>query len=366
MSKSHLILWNNCSTLLLFTIISLVASSGNRVKRQVIYNTTTNVCTSPDSRSGTCINIKNCPELLDLLLYQRSNVTAIRFILASTCYYQGRTPVVCCPGEFDEINLVNDLSVCGLSSFNRERVVGGRAAVAGSWPWAAALGYTNNGVLEWLCGGTLVSDRYIVTAAHCIVNERGRALTKIRIGDVDMNTEKQDGAFPVDAEIDEIIPHENYNASNRVADIGLVRIRGRISQFTDFIRPICLPLAPNLRWNTFEGYTPFVVGWGDTAYMGQSSSILQEVQMDVINVTTCARVFSKFERTTIDHRVICAEAFGKDACRGDSGCPMMLPNGENFYLIGVVSYGYKCAEPGYPGVYTRVTEYIEWLARNMI
>lgn len=105
---------------------------------------------------------------------------------------------------------------------------------------------------------------------------------------------------------------------------------------------------------------------------GPSSSKLQVATLPVVETNQCRQALSKF-RTVIDERVMCAgfPQGGKDACQGDSGGPYMYGvQGTSaryitFYLFGVVSYGYRCAEPGYPGVYTRVPTFIDWIQNNL-
>lgn len=88
-----------------------------------------------------------------------------------------------------------------------------------------------------------------------------------------------------------------------------------------------------------------------------------------MDTQNCARVFS--QRAIIDEKIMCAGSMNgdKDACGGDSGGPLMhqVNEGSNFrvYQIGIVSYGFKCAEPGYPGVYTRITAFIDWIEKNL-
>ncbi|KAF0764095.1 venom protease-like [Aphis craccivora] len=133
-----------------------------------------------------------------------------------------------------------------------------------------------------------------------------------------------------------------------------------------FIQPICLPILSHHRANKLVKSVPFVAGWGATSFRGPSSTTLMEIQIPVLDNSECKRAFAN-KKAIIDDRVMCAGFLtgGKDACQGDSGGPLMWPNGNQYYLVGVVSFGFKCAEPGYPGVYTRVSSFVEWIADNM-
>lgn len=102
---------------------------------------------------------------------------------------------------------------------------------------------------------------------------------------------------------------------------------------------------------------------------GPSSSTLQQIFVPVLNNQQCEQSFGRV--ATIDNKIICAGSLNgdKDACGGDSGGPLMheINEGTNYriYQIGIVSYGFRCAVPGYPGVYTRVTAFVDWIQENL-
>ena len=104
---------------------------------------------------------------------------------------------------------------------------------------------------------------------------------------------------------------------------------------------------------------------------GPTSSTLQVVQLPVVSNERCKQAFARFPTTVIDDKVMCAGELtgGKDTCKGDSGGPLMLgrvyENVSVFYQIGVVSYGFRCAEEGYPGVYSRVSAFLDWISDNI-
>lgn len=115
-----------------------------------------------------------------------------------------------------------------------------------------------------------------------------------------------------------------------------------------------------------------VLGINNNILDGPSSPTLQAVNLPVVSNEACSRAFASIKSTTIDERVLCAGFLqgGKDACQGDSGGPLMegKVEGKNstFYQIGVVSYGFRCAEQGYPGVYTRVASFVDWINRQLV
>lgn len=187
----------------------------------------------------------------------------------------------------------------------------------------------------------------------------------MRLGELDLDSNVKDGASPVDIEIAEKIAHPLFNTSTFVNDIGVLRLKKDVV-FNDLIQPICLPFAPEIKSNKWVNYEPFVAGWGTVASNGPPSTALRQVQVPVVDNEECKYDYRNIQTAVIDDRVLCAGLAqgGKDSCQGDSGGPLMIPQGLTFYLIGVVSYGKKCAEPGFPGVYTRVSNYLDWIAQT--
>ncbi|KAG8283308.1 serine-type endopeptidase activity protein [Homalodisca vitripennis] len=345
-------------------------------------------CQTPNLEAGECRNIKNCPVLLE---YVRQSVAPTStFLRDSNCGFEGLDALVCCPElssrltpwENGGTNRNRSTSTtrrpssnspsrisgneCGRSNLQIDRIVGGTTVALGAWPWVAALGYRSRtrSDLQWLCGGALVTNRHIVTAGHCVIIPSTMTLSVARLGDINLDDNVSDGASPVDMQVDRTIPHPEYRTNAKVNDIAIVKLRSAV-QFSDHIQPICLPSSSLLRSNTFVGQTPYVAGWGALFFRGPSTKSLQQVDIDITDEESCKNAYRNERGAVIDNRVLCAGKAGKDACQGDSGGPLMLDQGAVYYLIGVVSYGKKCAEPGYPGVYTRVTSFVDWINRNL-
>lgn len=254
---------------------------------------------------------------------------------------------------------------CGKTSVNQQpRIVGGQPAELGAWPWIALLGYStrNRPGPFWDCGGSLINERYVVTAAHCLTHPF-LTLKVVRLGENEIDNDN-DGATPVDILVEKVLPHPTYNAGTKMDDIGLVKLQQSV-QFTRYIQPICLPKPIDMRSQSFVKYFPFVAGWGTTTVGGPASKKLLQIQVPVTDNESCDKVYTP-EGARVLSKQLCAgfPKGGKDACQGDSGGPLMLPKGNVYYLIGIVSYGKGCAKAGFPGVYSRVTSYLDWIAEN--
>ncbi|XP_050528451.1 venom protease-like [Daktulosphaira vitifoliae] len=252
---------------------------------------------------------------------------------------------------------------CGISEITDRRIVGGTEAQLGAWPWMAAIGYRRNkrqSTPMFLCGGTLISDRHVLTAAHCQPQPGETELYMVRLGDLNLDPNVNDGAKPINVMVEKMIVHEKYNTETLFNDIALLKLAEPV-KFNSNIQPICLPTSSELRSHSFEGTLPFIAGWGDTSYNGVASKTLLEAQIPVISNNKCRELYDY-----LDEAMMCAgySEGGTDTCQGDSGGPLMLNQGEKYYLTGVVSKGYKCAVAGYPGVYTRVTHYLDWIKRK--
>uniref|UniRef100_A0A1B6KZV1 limulus clotting factor C n=1 Tax=Graphocephala atropunctata TaxID=36148 RepID=A0A1B6KZV1_9HEMI len=288
--------------------------------------------------------------------------------------------------NLNKIRKLPTLETCGQSSSLFEtKIINGRPADLGAYPWMALIGYKLGQSQEdpprWLCAGSLITDQYILTAAHCLDpgvlgSNRQWTPTTIRLGELDLDPDVVDGASPIDIDIENVVYHKNYNNDLKINDIGLIRLKTKVT-FSELVRPICLP-PPEFQTNMFVGYSPIVAGWGKTLEKDtRTSTRLQEAEVQITELDECRRNItstSSLSSATIDNKVLCAGSPGTDSCQGDSGGPLMfyrrirnLPKNVsgNIFLMGIVSYGYGCARSGYPGVYTRVTEYMSWVIDNL-
>ncbi|GBM50644.1 Clotting factor B [Araneus ventricosus] len=235
----------------------------------------------------------------------------------------------------------------------RVSLVGGAAATQ-TWPWMAAIFYGT--AVKQLCGGTVVDAQHIITAAHCF---NGRSLDPgwytVLVGERDLRSSE------IRYDVEEIKIHENYQSNYNYDDIAIIRLTQNLPRNV----ASCLPEEDLLA----EGDNCTVLGWGQLSYGGWTSRVLQELHdLPVVGTDLCNAIFATLPRGRfplgITENMICAGGFeegGRDACEGDSGGPLLRGAEGLWTLVGVVSFGARCGDPGYPGVYTRVSAYFPWI-----
>ncbi len=237
-------------------------------------------------------------------------------------------------------------------------VVGGQPAEQGEWGWQVMI---NAG--GFLCGGSLIDANWVLTAAHCVYDSVGNRLMpaelRIIVGETDRHTvENTEQILSVDA----IFVHDSYRTISTNDDLALLRL-ATSATLNKFVATIPMASKEQLKLTT-AGQAATVTGWGMTSEGGRVANELMEATLPLVDNETCRRSYGNF----ITDNTLCAgyAEGGVDACQGDSGGPLVVSDDQgNWYLVGVVSFGFGCARADYYGVYVRVSQYVAWVETTM-
>uniref|UniRef100_A0A182QS33 Phenoloxidase-activating factor 2 n=1 Tax=Anopheles farauti TaxID=69004 RepID=A0A182QS33_9DIPT len=334
-------------------------------------------CRTRAGEKGHCTRYQNCkgPEL-------KENVWSV---LQHLCIIEGISVGICCPDvvldgdgpefsarlpatadSYDDVDglgegapMARDGTVrpeergCGLSTKQLSKISGGRPADSNEWPWMVALVMSRAS----FCGGALITDRHVLTAAHCVMNLKLNQFV-VRLGEYDFKQYNETRYR--DFRVAEIRAHADFDQISYENDIAMLKLI-QPSFFNSYIWPICMPPLDD----TWNGYQAVVTGWGTQFFGGPHSPVLMEVKIPIWSNEQCQEVYvNRIYNTTL-----CAGEYegGKDSCQGDSGGPLMiqLPN-RRWAVVGVVSWGIRCGEANHPGIYTRVSSYVRWIIENAV
>ena len=238
------------------------------------------------------------------------------------------------------------------------KIVGGGGARPGQFPWLVSLQLDGE---PW-CGGTLVNQWFVVTAAHCLKKLKADRFS-VLAGEHDLTTpEGKEQRLPVRA----VALHPDYRVGKFRHDLAVLRL-AKPAVWGGRVQPACLPAAGQTQ--AAVNRTATVAGWGWTAEVadgGRRADRLRTVAVPVMAPEQCSAWFAAAGRR---HRLqagqLCAgfKEGGRDGCQGDSGGPLLLERRGRATLVGVVSAGIGCGRPGLPGVYTDVSHYSDWIKK---
>ncbi|CAH1643866.1 unnamed protein product [Spodoptera littoralis] len=243
-----------------------------------------------------------------------------------------------------------------LPASSASRIVGGTATTIQQYPFTVQI-YRSN---AFSCGGSLLTRRHVLSAAHCFVTSDGFVISPsvvtIRVG----STFLYSGGST--HQVSAIIVHENYGIPVRDNDIAVLLLRTAVT-LSSTVATAYIPVQGAA---VTDNATVIAVGWGLTSENAAGpSSVLNEVSIRKINLGTCQYNYLRLQSTSgipypVTSNMICAGILGvggKDACQGDSGGPLLYGG----VVVGVTSWGEGCAQADYPGVSARVSSYTTWI-----
>ncbi|MFZ9857619.1 MAG: DUF1986 domain-containing protein [Roseiflexaceae bacterium] len=232
------------------------------------------------------------------------------------------------------------------------QIVGGIETTPNEFPWQILLTYSG---LNASCGGSVIHESWILTAAHCVYGEDPSWRTVV--AGIHDRTSDASNPYLQRRTVKRIVVHPNYNSSTLDYDIALLELTTPLT-LNSQVAPIYL--AGTRDMTLYNSGTVFTVsGWGHTAYSGSAAIKLRKVDVPVVSSITCDGAYG-----TITDRMFCAgnmASGGVDSCQGDSGGPIFKNDGGIYKLTGIVSSGTGCAWPGYPGIYTHVANLRPWV-----
>ncbi|NXF91668.1 OVCH2 protein, partial [Eubucco bourcierii] len=271
--------------------------------------------------------------------------------------------------EFNNVDMTEDnIQVttndsCGMPSnqprFIFSRIIGGEEAVPYSWPWQVSVQISD----EHICGGAVLAKEWVVTAAHCFSSkEPYRDLWMVVTGLHDL-TEQE---YRQKRSVKQYIIHPSFNQSTLDSDIALLQLDKPL-EFNHYVHPVCLPAKE-------EAVQPsavcVVTGWGASEEDREKGKKLHQLEVPILVPDVCQSYYINLP-SKVTQRMICAGfplEDGKDSCTGDSGGPLVCPSEDNsgFYTLhGITSWGLGCGKKSYPGVYTNVGAFVDWIKQSV-
>ncbi|XP_053510990.1 transmembrane protease serine 11G-like [Artibeus jamaicensis] len=283
----------------------------------------------------------------DTVKRQAANILYQKLKLNESFLKINTLPYLTAVNEAQAEHILNSGCGFGRESPSMEKIAAGYVAKKADWPWQASLQMDG----MHFCGASLISEEWLLTAAHCFDTYNNPKLWMASFGTT---------LSPplMRRKVQSIIIHENYAAHKHDDDIAVVKLSTPVL-FSEDVHAVCLPDA------TFEVLPEskvFVTGWGAFKANGPFPNTLRQVEIKIISNDICNQI--NVYGGAVSSGMICAGFLsGKlDACEGDSGGPLVTACDTNiWYLIGIVSWGIDCGKENKPGIYTKVTRYRDWI-----
>ncbi|XP_070813793.1 coagulation factor VII [Chaetodon trifascialis] len=265
----------------------------------------------------------------------------------------------CAPGyglDRDNSTCLSEERVpCGRTRYLGLRVISGEICPKGHCPWQALLTENHN----YSCGAIVLSDQWILTAAHCVV-KNPNGVFHVTVGEHDLHVVE---GSEQKRRVVKVIIHRGYNKSSSDTDLAMLKLH-RAVKLGNYVVPICLPAQNSTFSRTLATIRQSTVsGWGRLSQFGPPARFLQRLVLPRVPLQEC-RLHTNLN---ITKNMLCAglRSGGRDACKGDSGGPLVTLYKKTWFLTGVVSWGKGCANENMYGVYTKVSNFLDWIQETM-
>ncbi|KAF5298268.1 hypothetical protein FQR65_LT09779 [Abscondita terminalis] len=262
-------------------------------------------------------------------------------------------------------NVISNRKYCGYQHSDEYERPTSQVSID-EFPWMVQLLHNN----ESVCSGSLINKLYVLSAAQCLTDRKSK-VTAIRLGDYNITSsedcvtndqgERECNDDIIEIKIEEMFLHPLYNERTRHNDIALIRLSTPV-QFSDYIRPICLPEQDLLISGNVHNLS--TSGWGILQYFGEEiSQIKKRVPTNLARLDDCKKQYEP-KNFTITENQICGEEFESISCIGDGGAPLMHEVKYQWEQVGIMSFGLGCGGT-YFTIYTKVFGYLDWIASTI-
>ncbi|XP_055610987.1 phenoloxidase-activating factor 2-like isoform X1 [Uranotaenia lowii] len=337
---------------LLMILLQILATTSANEKRRCLGG----LCLPPELCRPVSVNVYDEVHL-DFFSFDRSSSDECRRANRKCCPFNRivREPETDAPDEKELVCAARNNNGVGNFVYPDKT-----KAKYGEFPWMSFVYTTEDDYEIYLCGGTLIQSKVVLTIAHCLEGKTPDQL-RVRFGEWDLE-DMIEIYPPQDRAVQKMIIHPHFYGELLQNDIAILFLDDHV-WFTEVVGTVCLPPQNS----NFDNKRCVFSGWGEDIN-GRNSSILKRTKLPIVTRTQCQKALRKQLNDRyfqLHEGFLCAGGeSGKDACKGDGGSPLTcrIPNSENqYFLVGIVAFGAECGAQGVPGVYVNVPYYRDWI-----